>query len=184
MRDVATSTKVPGIVRILRGLGIVAALLCLLVADSASAQPAALPASDARASALRALGEAYAKDVGLTLVKAESAVTGTVDVPATWSERLESSLAVGYTPRAGVFIALPFARLRSMLRVRAGQGRSPEEALRRVVTPGAVVVQSTWHFAGAEPVRSYAVFSPAGVPQFETLLSMPALQGPVFSVGH
>jgi len=161
-----------------------AALVCLVPAAPTFAQPGALSASDPRAKALQALGEAYVKDLGLTLVKTEMVVVGTVDAPAVWSKRLEDALAVGYLPTAGGFRAIPFSNVKSVIRVKAARGRSPEEALKRVVAPGAVVVQTSWYFTGAAPVNSYAVFSSAGAPLFETMMSLPALRDPVFSVGH
>ena len=173
-----------GLVTSLGGAAFAAVLVCLVPATLIFAQTGSLSASDPRAKALQALGEAYVKDLGLTLVKAEMVRAGTVDVPATWSKRLEDALAVGYSPTAGAFRAIPFSKLKSVMKVKAAQGRSPEDALKRVVTPGAVVVQTAWYFAGAEPVTSYAVFSPSGTPLFETMMSLPALRGPVFSVGH
>jgi hypothetical protein len=165
-------------------VGLLTALVWLVVPDSMAAQTGALPTSDARALILQALGEAYAKDVGVALVKADIALAGRVDVPETWRQRLEQSLAVGYVPSPGVFRTIPYSVVRPVMDVKAAHGRSPAEALQRAVIPGAVVIQTTWHFAGAAPVQSYAVFSADGKPLFETLILLPALRGRVFSAGH
>src|SRR2546427_11350534 len=92
-----------GLVASLGSAAFASALVCLVPAAPTLAQTGALSASDPRAKVLQALGEAYVTDLGLTLVKAEMVRAGTVDVPATWSKRLEDALVVGYSPTAGAF---------------------------------------------------------------------------------
>jgi hypothetical protein len=166
--------------------GFAAAILFALVAAPAAAQTQTLPASDPRAQSLQLLGEAYAKDLGLTLAKAEVSVAGTVSGdPTVWTRRLVDALAVGYRPTTpSTFRVVPFAILKPIMNVKMSGGRSPEDTVARVVAAGNTIAAVTWYFTGANPVKSYAVFSPSGASLFDTMLMMPAIQGPVLSIGH
>jgi hypothetical protein len=62
--------------------------------------------------------------------------------------------------------------------------RTPTQVAQAVLQPGVVVVESTWHFEKGEPVKSLTVFSVADEPLFDSLLSLPVVQVPLFSAGH
>jgi hypothetical protein len=148
------------------------------------AQPQSTSAADPKLRNLQALGEAYAKDLGLTFERVELTPVATPAPGVSLSKLLEDALAVGYSPEAGKFQSVPFATVRHIVKIKMGQGRTPEETVKRALSPGNVVVQAAWYFLGAAPVKSYTVFAPSGAPVFDTMMSLPALRGPVFSVGH
>ena len=147
-------------------------------------QPPAPATPNPKLQVLQELGDAYAKDLGLEFNRVDVTLVATVAADSVLGKRLEEALAVGYSPAPGTFQLVPFATVKHIVKVKMGGGRTPEETVKLVLSPGNVVVQATWYFAGAAPARSYAVFSPPGAPVFDTMMSMPALRGPVFSVGH
>lgn len=140
---------------------------------------------DPKLQALQELGGIYAKQAKLSLVKVEMTILGKVANDSTaWAKQLKEALAVGYAPGEGRFVSVAFADVKPFMKVRMVSGRSPEETVGQVLIPGNVIAQTTWHFAGIDPVKSYALFSPQGELLFDTLLSMPLVRGRLFWTGH
>lgn len=138
-----------------------------------------------QAEILKTLGEAYSKDAEVELTRVETTVIGTTTAdPEAWAARLAQALAVGYAPAPGSFRVLPWRELKSIMQIEMAGNRSPEDVAKQVAAAGNIVVEVSWHFAGTAPMMSYAVFTPAGDPLFDTMLSLPLLKGPIFSVGH
>lgn len=146
---------------------------------------ATLSAPETYTAELEALGMVYAKYVRVTLTKVETTIEGKVSGDGIkWAERLEQVLAIGYAPGDGAFYAITFDELKDIMAVEMAGQRTPAEVVKAVMAPEHIVVRAIWQFARAEPVTSYAVFTLNGEPLFDTLLSMPAIHGPVFAPDH
>ena len=141
---------------------------------------------DARAAALTVIGEAYAKSYGLTWTRVDVAAPVTVapDTTAAWAIRLKAALAVGYTRGVGAFEAVPLTGLKDLAKLEMSGRRTPEQVVEAVAQPGTVVTRTTWRFGAAPPVETYTVFSAAGEPLFDTLLSLPVIPGPLLDPKH
>jgi hypothetical protein len=162
------------------------AILFLLMSSGVAlglpGEPEAGPAGDT--AALEALGQAYATAWGLGFVKVETSRTATVAADhAKYTDELEKALAIGYAPEEGVFLAVPLATLKDVLKIEMAGNRTPAEVVKAIAIPGNRVVNATWYFAGSKPVTSSAVFSPGGEVLFDTLLFLPVLKGPVLEPG-
>jgi hypothetical protein len=167
----------------LTSLGAYAAWRGALGAGFAEQHPSST--QDPKLQALEELGNMYAKQTKLSLTKVEMTVAGTVtDDSAAWVKRLEEALTVGYAPDQGVLALIPFSDIKPFMLVTMGSGITPEETVKRVVSPGNVVVRVTWYFAGVDPLRSYSVFLPQDDLVFDTTLSMPLVRGRLFGTGH
>ena len=59
-----------------------------------------------------------------------------------------------------------------------------DQVVEAVLQPGSVVTRTTWRFGAAKAVETYTVFSPAGEPLFDTLLSLPVIPGPLLNPKH
>ena len=163
------------------GLLLAGGMLASWLLPRSAAQP-----PSARDLTLRLMGNAYAKDHALVLRGVRTQVAGAVKPAdrAMWAARLEGGLVVGYCPERGKLESVPLAKLGKITNIKMGGGRSAAEVVRQAVTPGCVVVQVSWDFGGPAPVKSTAVFGADGTPLFDTLLSMPVIQGPIFSPSH
>ena len=140
---------------------------------------------DPKLQILREVGANYAQQAEGSLANVQLTLVGKVtNDSATWATRLTEALVVGYAPEPGVFAAIPFADVKPFMKVRMGGGRSPEETVKHVVRLGNIVTKVTWYFAGVDPVKGYAVFSPHDELLFDTLLSLPLVRGRVLGTGH
>jgi hypothetical protein len=137
-------------------------------------------------SMLEPLGQAYATDYKLTFEKLDTHIAARVDGSnlAEWAVKVKAALSVGYAPKAEEFHALPFDRFYGAANIRMAEERTPSEVVELLLTPGVTVVESMWEFRGARPVRSYTIFKPDGRPVFDTLMSMPVIEGPLLDPGH
>ena len=142
--------------------------------------------SSAYEATLRQLGNAYAQDHSLRLTRVQAAVaTRVTDANrAKWVTDVVKDLSIGYAPRPDAFHTIQLSRMKGLMHIRMGKDRSPQQVVERVVVPGAVILRAVWDFGGPASVRSYAVFSAAGKPMFDTILFMPAIEGPVFAPRH
>lgn len=155
---------------------------------AAVAQPGALPplpdgyVSDT--TRLRPLGEAYAGHYALTLRRVSLGAPEPIVDAAAAAARLEDALRIAYLPTPGVLLTFAAADAAEVMRIEMAGGRSPAEVVRDVAAQGNVLVPVLWEFAEGEPAHGYAVFTAENELLFESLLSMPAVQGRVFSLGH
>jgi hypothetical protein len=132
-------------------------------------------------SALEKLGQAYATAWGLTLSKVETSIVKALSSGnASEIDELQKSLAVGYAPEPGKFVAVPLSMLRDVMKIQMAGGRTPAEVVRAVAAPGNQIVRVAWYFGTGNPSISNAVFSADGKNiVFDTLIFLPVLQGPV-----
>lgn len=132
-------------------------------------------------SQLEALGRAYAQTWGLTLIKVQAVPAGAISASdqQKLAEELQQALLVGYAPRKGTFLVLPYSQLSGVMKVTMAGGRSPSEVVKALIVPGTRIVGAEWDFSGAEHIESVAIFSANGDLSFDTLLFLPVIQGPL-----
>jgi hypothetical protein len=138
------------------------------------------------AALLEPLGKAYAKDYGFEFTKVDTAVAATVD-PANrneWALKVGKALAIGYDPITKPYRAIPLERFADGAKIRMARDRTPRQVVEERVVPGHTIVEVTWTFGSAQPVKSYTILGDQGRPLFDTLLSLPVLQGPLFEAPH
>lgn len=138
------------------------------------------------AALLEPLGKAYAKDYGFEFTKVDTAVAATVD-PANrteWARKVSKALAVGYDPVSKPYRAIPFEQIPNLALIRMSRNRTPLQVVEEKVADGHTIVEVTWTFGAAPPVKSYTILGPKGRPLFDTLLSMPVITGPVLEAPH
>jgi hypothetical protein len=142
--------------------------------------------SGVHAALLEPLGQAYAKDYGIPFSKVDTTVAATLDGAnrAQWTQKLGAALAVGYNPGEKPYAAIPFDRVAEGSKIRMSRDRTPQQVVAEKVAAGGTVVEVTWTFGSAPPVKSYTILSPQGRPLFDTLISMPVIVGPVFHARH
>jgi hypothetical protein len=134
---------------------------------------------------VRPLGTAYASDYGLSLEQVETspAVIVSGSNRAELETKVVTSLAVGYLPEPGSLKSLELAAVSDLINVRMRGDRAPADVARALVAPGNRVVETTWRFAGSEPVKTVGIYGPDGRLLFDTLMSMPVIEIPVVR-GH
>jgi hypothetical protein len=132
-------------------------------------------------SALEKLGQAYATAWGLNLSKVETSIVGALTAGnASEVDELQKSLAIGYAPEPGKFVAVPLSMLRDVMKIQMAGGRTPAEVVQAVAVPGNQIVRVAWYFGTGKPSISKAIFSADGKDiVFDTLIFLPVLQGPV-----
>ena len=168
-------------------LGLVFAFTWLVPSESAvqhSGKSGAAPSTDYQ-SQLEALGRAYAQTWGLTLIKLQAVPAGTISTrnQQKLAEELQQALLVGYAPRKGTFLVLPYSQLSGVMKVTMAGGRNPLEVVKELIVPGTRIVGAEWDFSGAEHIESVAIFSANGDLSFDTLLFLPVIQGPLLEPG-
>ena len=140
------------------------------------------------AAILGPLGRAYAEDQQLTFTEVQTSLsatlTGDAGSRAQWASRVEKALLAGYKMKSGAFEPIAFDLLKDVLKIEMQGGRTPGEVVQSVLTPGNVIVHAEWRFEDGEPVDTYAVFSADRQPLFDTLLSMPVVDIPMFPGDH
>jgi len=138
------------------------------------------------AALLEPLGRAYAKDYGFAFTKAETTVVATLADAnrEEWTRKIGKALAVGYDSGSKPYRAIPLEDFAEGAKIRMSRDRSPEQVVREKTAAGLTVVEVTWTFGAAPPVKSYTILSAEKRPLFDTLLSMPVLTGPVFEGRH
>lgn len=159
------------------------ALRFILAMFVASVAPPLFAADPAREEVLRGLGRAIATDWkfnfrGVVLVEGTT-VTGANE--AEWEKKLEEALALLYAPPNETIRSLRYSLLKDDSKVEMGGKRTPEQVVRDVVAPGRTIVTVRWSLGADFP--SFAVFDGNTI-LFDTLLSMPVINKPIFSVPH
>ncbi|HVR41868.1 MAG TPA: hypothetical protein VMS56_00335 [Thermoanaerobaculia bacterium] len=146
--------------------------------------PAASAADPERTEILRRIGEAVAADANLTLgeVRIESTAAVVAADEREWEERIRGALSVVYAPPGQRPFRFDYATLRDMMPVEMGGGRTPERVVDDVVAEGRIVASVVWTL-GDQEHGAFAVFDGQTL-LFDTMLSMPVIQEPVFTVPH
>lgn len=162
------------------------AALGLAVLAAAALLARGTPQAAPQADILKAMGEAYAKDLGLKFSKVVpgAEVKITEANRAEWQATLVKALAVGYAPDPATFKSTSLESLGGAAKIRMGRDRTPADVVGATVAPGNSLVEVAWHFGSSPPVKSYTVFSAQRQPVFDTILSLPVVQGPLLSPGH
>ncbi len=133
---------------------------------------------------LRTLGEALAEDchTRLTTIRLGTPRGVTLENRKELTEALLRSMALVSITAPGRLEQAP--AITSDSTVTMSGERTPAQVAESVVTVGAVLVRVTWHFAGSNAMKSYAVFSADGAPLFDSLLSMPVVPVNLLRFGH
>lgn len=136
-----------------------------------------------REGILRGIGQAIASDAKLTFggvaVLEGASVTSANETE--WEKRLEQALAILYAPPREAIRSFPYSELKDGSKTEMGGQRTPEQVVKDVVAPGRTIVTVRWSLGGEFP--SFAVFDGQTI-LFDTLLSMPVINAPIFSVPH
>jgi hypothetical protein len=138
------------------------------------------------AALLEPIGKAYAKDYGFEFTQVDTAVAATVNAANRneWAQKVGNALAIGYDPITKPYRAIPLERFADAAKIRMSRDRTPRQVVEERVVAGHTIVEVTWRFGSAPPVKSYTILSDGGQPLFDTLLSMPVVQGPAFERPH
>ena len=152
---------------------------------AAALLPISATAADlSREQILRGIGEAVAADEKIKFAGAAIVATATVSPAdeAAWEKKAIDALSILYAPPGSVAKKIEYSALRESSKVEMARQRTPEQVVRDVIAPSRTIVTVRWSIGGGE-FESFAVFD-GNTLVFDTVLSMPIIRAPIFSVPH
>lgn len=142
-------------------------------------------ADPAREKVLQRIGEAITADENIRLrgVEVVSITTVASTDEREWEKKVKAGLSILYAPPNQSLQRLDYADLRDMMPVEMAGNRTPDRVVEDVVRPGRIIAAVKWKVGALLELESLAVFE-ADTLLFDTVLSMPVIHEPVFSVPH
>jgi hypothetical protein len=163
----------------MRSFRFAAFLIAFLVPIGAAA------ADPARQKILERIGQAVATDERIPFGGLE--VVSTASVAAAdereWEKKIKAALSILYAPPDQPPRQLNYSALRDMMPVEMEGDRTPDRVVEDVISPGRIVALVKWKMGALLELDSFAVFEAERL-LFDSVLSMPVIHEPVFSVPH